>query len=37
MLPSSFYHPPGYYERKIEEEKRAKKTQTRHVASTGGN
>lgn len=25
MLPSSFYHPPGYYERKIEEEKRAKK------------
>jgi hypothetical protein len=25
MLPSSFYHPPGYYERKIKEEKEAKK------------
>lgn len=25
MLPSSFYHPPGYYEREIKKEKRAKK------------
>lgn len=37
MLPSSFYYPPKYFEREIKEEKRAKKTQTRHVASTGGN